>query len=235
MRVNCPRFYFIESYTTSMNFLLGRKLNMTQHFTESGEVIPVTVIKSAPMVVTQVKTSDGKDKYSAVQIGMGKKKKLSKSLKGHLKDLGNFAVLSEVRMSDVGNYSKGQKLDLSGFQVGEMVNVVGISKGRGFAGAIKRHGFAGFPASHGHDRPRSVGSIGQRFPQHTRKGLRMAGHMGVESVTVKNLQVVEVDPKRHLITLKGAVPGHRNGLVKVVSTGKVKPLVRIEEIKEKKK
>lgn len=208
---------------------------MTQHFTESGEVIPVTVIKSAPMVVTQVKTSDGKDKYSAVQIGMGKKKKLSKSLKGHLKDLGNFAVLSEVRMSDVGNYSKGQKLDLSGFQVGEMVNVVGISKGRGFAGAIKRHGFAGFPASHGHDRPRSVGSIGQRFPQHTRKGLRMAGHMGVESVTVKNLQVVEVDPKRHLITLKGAVPGHRNGLVKVVSTGKVKPLVRIEEIKEKKK
>lgn len=218
-----------------MNFLLGRKLNMTQHFTESGEVIPVTVIKSAPMVVTQVKTSDGKDKYSAVQIGMGKKKKLSKSLKGHLKDLGNFAVLSEVRMSDVGNYSKGQKLDLSGFQVGEMVNVVGISKGRGFAGAIKRHGFAGFPASHGHDRPRSVGSIGQRFPQHTRKGLRMAGHMGVESVTVKNLQVVEVDPKRHLITLKGAVPGHRNGLVKVVSTGKVKPLVRIEEIKEKKK
>jgi large subunit ribosomal protein L3 len=100
---------------------------------------------------------------------------------------------------------------------------------------MKRHGFKGFPASHGHDKPRSVGSIGQRFPQHVMKGMRMAGHMGVEQVTVKNLQVVEVDQKRKLISVKGAVPGHRNGVVKVVSTGKVKPVVKILEVKEEKK
>ena len=173
--------------------------------------------------------------YNAVQIGTGKRKKVSKSVQGHTKELGTFSVMSEFRVSDASSYQRGQKLDLSGFQIGELVNVVGISKGRGFAGAIKRHGFAGFPASHGHDKPRSVGSIGQRFPQHTRKGLRMAGHMGVESVTVKNLQVVEVDNARGLITLKGAVPGHRNGLVKVVSSGKVKPLVKVEAAKEEKK
>ncbi len=116
-----------------------------------------------------------------------------------------------------------------------MVDVVGISKGRGFAGAMKRHGFAGFPASHGHNKPRSVGSIGQRFPQHVRKGMRMAGHMGVEGVTVKNLQVVEVDVKNNLISLKGAIPGHRNGSIQVTSTGKVKPLFKVEVVKEEKK
>ena len=219
-----------------MNFLLGKKLNMTQYFDEaSGEVIPVTVIQADPMVVTQVKEAAGKDKYNAVQVGIGKKKNAGKAIKGHLKDLENFAVLSEFRVEDPKAYSRGQKVDISGFVPGEMVNVVGISKGRGFTGAMKRHGFAGFPASHGHDKPRSVGSIGQRFPQHTRRGLRMAGHYGVESVTIKNLQVVEVNTEKNLITLKGAVPGHRNGLVKVVSAGKVKPLVKVEVIKEAKK
>lgn len=218
-----------------MNFLVGRKLNMSQHFAESGEVFPVTVISGQPMVVTQVKSLEGKDKYTAVQVGIGAKKRASKSLKGHLKDLGAFSVLAEFRVSDVKGIERGKKIDLSGFQVGEIVNVVGVSKGRGFAGAMKRHGFKGFPASHGHNKPRSVGSIGQRFPQHTRKGLRMAGHMGNQQVTVKNLQVVEVDAAKHLISLKGAVPGHRNGLVKIISTGKIKPLVRIEEAKEEKK
>ncbi len=209
---------------------------MTQYFDEkSGEVVPVTVIKGGQMVVTHVKSGEGKDKYNAVQIGIGKKKKLSKSLKGHFKDLGNFSVLTEFRVTDVKEYELGKKLDLSGFQVGEMVNVIGVSKGRGFAGAMKRHGFHGFPMSHGHNKPRSVGSIGQRFPQHVRKGMRMAGHMGVQQVTVKNLQVVEVDPAKNLLMLKGAVPGHRNGLVKVISTGKVKPVVRIVEVKEEKK
>lgn len=209
---------------------------MSQYFDEkSGEVVPVTVVKAGSMVVTAVKTAEGKDKYSAVQVGIGKKKKLSKSLQGHLKDLGNFSVLAEFRVSETKEYEKGKKLDLSGFQIGEMVDVIGISKGRGFAGAIKRHGFAGFPASHGHNKPRSVGSIGQRFPQHVRKGMRMSGHMGVQQVTVKNLQVVEVDAAKNLLTLKGAVPGHRNGLIKVISTGKVKPLVRIVEVKEDKK
>lgn len=218
-----------------MNFLLGRKLNMTQHFADSGEIFPVTVIHGAPMTVTQVKTREGKDKYNAVQVGIGKKKKVSKSLAGHARGLGAFSVLAEFRLSDVKDFSRGQKLDVSRFQIGEFVNVVGVSKGRGFAGAMKRHGFAGFPASHGHNKPRSVGSIGQRFPQHTRRGLRMAGHMGVEQVTVKNLQVVEIDPKKGLVALKGAVPGHRNAIVKVVSTGKIKPLVKVEEAKEEKK
>lgn len=208
---------------------------MTQHFTESGEVVPVTVVKGSPMTVTQVKTKGGKDKYDAVQVGVGTKKKVSKSVSGHLKELGSFGTIAEFRINDASSFNRGQKVDLSGFQIGEMVNVVGVSKGRGFAGAMKRHGFAGFPASHGHNKPRSVGSIGQRFPQHTRKGLRMSGHMGVEQVTVKNLQVVEVDPARNLISLKGAVPGHRNAIVKIISTGKVKPLVKIQAVKEEKK
>lgn len=209
---------------------------MSQYFDEaSGEIVPVTVIKAEDMVITQVKETSGKDKYSAVQIGFGKKKKVSKPMQGHLKGLGAFSKLAEFRVDNPGDYKSGQKLDLSGFQVGEMVNVIGVSKGRGFAGAMKRHGFKGFPASHGHNKPRSVGSIGQRFPQHVMKGMRMAGHMGVEQVTVKNLQVVEVDSKRKLISVKGAVPGHRNGLVKVLSTGKVKPVVKIQEVKEEKK
>lgn len=208
---------------------------MTQYFAETGEVVPVTVVKAMPLTVTQVKSKETKDGYNAVQVGTGKKKKISKALQGHLKTFGNFSVLQEFRVADPASFKPGQKVDLSGFQIGEMVNVEGTSKGRGFAGAIKRHGFAGFPASHGHDRPRSVGSIGQRFPQHTRKGLRMAGHMGNVGVTVKNLQVVEVDAKRNLITLKGAVPGHNNGWIKIVSTGKVKPVVRVEIVKEEKK
>jgi large subunit ribosomal protein L3 len=217
-----------------MNFLVGKKLNMTQYFTENGEVIPVTVIQTSPMIVTQVKTAD-KEKYSAVQVGTGKKKKVSKSLQGHFKGLDTFSVLTEFRVADSTSYQRGQKIDISAFQVGELVNAVSTSKGRGFAGAMKRHGFAGFPASHGHNKPRSVGSIGQRFPQHVRKGMRMAGHMGVEQVTVKNLQVVEVDAKRNLITVKGAIPGHRNALVKILSTGKVRPLFKVEAVKEEKK
>ena len=209
---------------------------MTQYFDEaSGEVVPVTVIEAGEMVITQVKSKESKDKYSAVQVGMGKKKKLSKSLQGHLKDLGNFAVLSEFKVEDSGSYQKGQKVEITGFVPGELVKVIGVSKGRGFAGAMKRHGFKGFPASHGHDKPRSVGSIGMRFPQHVRKGMRMAGHFGVDQVTAINLQIVEVDVAKNLIMVKGAVPGHRNGIVKVISTGKVKPLVRVEVVKDDKK
>ncbi len=219
-----------------MNFALGKKLNMSQYFDQvSGQSIPVTVVKLSPMVVTQVKETAGKDKYSAIQVGIGKKNKLSKSLKGHLKDLGSFSVLREFKVKDAAVFTKGQKLETLSFAPGDLVNVLGTSKGRGFAGVIKRHGFAGFPASHGHDKPRSVGSIGQRWPQHVRKGMRMAGHMGNIGSTVKNLQVVEYDAKRNLLTLKGAVPGHRNAEIKIVGTGKNKPLVRLQEFKEPKK
>lgn len=208
---------------------------MTSHFLDSGNIVPVTVLQVGPAVVTQVKTKE-KDKYQAVQVGYGSKKHVSKSLAGHFKDLGKFAVLTEFKMNDLTGIEVGTKFDLSEFQIGEMVNVTGIMKGRGFAGAIKRHGFGGMPASHGHDKPRAVGSIGQRFPQHVRKGLRMAGRMGGVGVTVKNLQIIDIDQKRNLLSVKGAVPGHRNGLLQVVSTGKVKDLEpKKVEKKEKKK
>jgi large subunit ribosomal protein L3 len=234
----CGPFLFSNN---PMNFTVGKKLNMTQHFLENGEVVPVTVVKVSPMVVTQVKDAEGKDKYSAVQVGVGKSiggtKRINKPLKGHLKDNGKVSLLTEFRVKDGKEYEVGKKLDITQFEIGELVNCVGTMKGRGFAGAIKRHGFKGFPASHGHNRPRSVGSIGQRYPQHVRKGLRMAGHMGTQSVTVKNLQIIDVDTAKGLLMLKGAVPGHRNAVVKITSTGKVTPLFKkvVEKDDKKKK
>ncbi len=221
-----------------MNFIVGKKLNMTQHFLASGEVVPVTVVKALPATVVQVKTAIGKDKYNAIQIGVKTSiagtKNHKKSVLGHLKGV-KAGKLVEFPVKDTSEYTVGQVIDIAGFQVGEMVNCVGTMKGRGFAGAMKRHDFAGFPASHGHNKPRSVGSIGQRFPQHVRKGLRMAGHMGTVQVTVKNLQVVSLDAKAGLLMLKGAVPGFRNGTIKLMSTGKVKPVGKVVEAKEEKK
>lgn len=222
-----------------MNFTVAKKLNMSTYFAENGEAIPVTILKVSPMTITQVKTKDGKDQYNAIQIGVGKSiggsKNLNKAQTGHLKNSGKFSYTTEFRTDDIDGLEVGKQLDASGFQIGELVSVIGTMKGRGFAGVMKRHGFAGFPASHGHNRPRSVGSIGQRYPQHVRKGLRMAGHMGTQQVTVQNLQIVEVDLNQGLLMVKGAVPGHRNGIVKVVSTGTVKPLVKIIVEKDDKK
>jgi large subunit ribosomal protein L3 len=226
-------------YLSFMNFIVGKKLNMSQYFLESGEVIPVTVLKVPAMTITQVKTADGKDKYSAIQVGVvksvGGSKRVNKPLAGHLKGI-KAALLTEFRVPDTADYEVGKKIDVTSFEVGEIVNCIGIMKGRGFAGAMKRHGFAGFPASHGHDKPRSVGSIGMRFPQHVRKGIRMAGHMGTQAVTVKNLQVVDIDAGRGLISVTGAVPGTKGGVVRIISTGKVKPLAKVvvEETKSKK-
>jgi large subunit ribosomal protein L3 len=222
-----------------MNFIVAKKLNMSQYFAENGEVIPVTVLKVPPMTVTQVKEVAGKDKYSAVQVGISAgvagSRRTNKSKTGHSKDLGKFGKFVEFRLEDTSGFETGKKIDASAFEIGELVNVQGTMKGRGFAGAMKRHDFSGFPASHGHDKPRSVGSIGQRFPQHVRKGMRMAGHMGTQLVTVKNLQVVDVDVNRGLMMVRGAVPGTRNGMVKVVSTGNVKPLFKAEVETKKKK
>ena len=168
--------------------------------------------------MTQVRTAD-KDKYSAVQVGFGRRKKATKALAGHTKELGNFKKLMEFRVEDSSKYERGQEIKVDTFAVGDKVSVTSEMKGRGFAGPVKRHGFHGAPASHGHDHPRAVGAIGGRFPQHVRKGLRMAGHMaGVR--TVKNLEVIDVDPKRNLIAVKGAVPGAPGGLVRIVIAGK---------------
>ena len=198
-----------------MKFILAEKLNMSQIFSSSGTVVPVTILKASQNVVTQVKTPE-KDKYSAVQIGFGKKRKTTKALSGHTKQLGVFKGFSEFRVDDSSAYKRGQKIGVDIFVIGDKVKVTAEMKGRGFAGPVKRHGFHGAPASHGHDHPRAVGSIGQRFPQHVRKGLRMAGHMaGVRTVT--NLEVVDVDVKKNLIAIKGAVPGAPGGIVKIQS------------------
>ena len=194
--------------------LLGRKIGMTRIFDEHGEVIPVTIIEAGPCYVTQIKTVE-KDGYNAIQLGFGEAKRLNKPQQGHLKDLPPVRYLRELRTDDASRYKVGQVLDVGLFQVGELVDIVGISKGRGFAGVVKRHGFRGGPKTHGQsDRQRAPGSIGSgSTPGWVIKGMRMAGHMGVARVTVQNLRVVMVDPERNLLAVKGGVPGAPKGLL----------------------
>jgi large subunit ribosomal protein L3 len=194
--------------------LLGRKLGMTQIFEEGGVVRAVTAIQAGPCTVTQVKTPD-RDGYAAIQIGFGDAKKLNKPEAGHLKDLSNLRHLREVRLESVGSYERGQQIDASLFEAGELVDVVGTSKGKGYAGGVKRYHFRGGPKTHGQsDRHRAPGSIGATTtPGRVYKGTRMAGHLGDVRVTVQNLKVVEVDTGRNLLLVEGAVPGATNGLV----------------------
>ncbi len=188
---------------------------MTQVFQPDGTVVPVTLIAAGPMTVTQVKTK-AKDGYVAVQVGFGAKRQLKKPQAGHLKDLPNHRWLRETRVDDTKGIERGGSLDVTVFAPGDTVRVAGTSKGRGFAGVVKRHHFGGGPASHGHkDNLRMPGSIGPTFPQHVVKGTRMAGRMGGERVTVRNLVVVEVRKEENLLVLRGAVPGPINGLVEV--------------------
>jgi large subunit ribosomal protein L3 len=194
--------------------LLGRKLGMTQVFEEGGVVRAVTAIQAGPCTVTQIKTPD-RDGYSAIQIGFVDAKKLNKPEKGHLRDLPMLRHLREVRLDAVGSYEQGQQIDASLFEAGELVDVVGTSKGKGFAGGVKRHHFRGGPKTHGQsDRHRAPGSVGATTtPGRVYKGTRMAGHMGDVRVTVQNLKVVEVDTDRNLLLVEGAVPGADNGLI----------------------
>jgi large subunit ribosomal protein L3 len=198
-----------------MKFILGTKIGMSQIFKEDGTVVPVTLIQVKPNTVVQVKTTD-KDGYTAVQLGVGLKKKLTKPQKGHLKDLANFATLREFKTSN--EYKVGDTLDASIFAEGEKVKVTGTSKGKGFQGVVKRHGFHGMPASHGaHSVLRHAGSIGQRFPQHTLKGMRMAGRMGGENHSTRGLTVIKVDVENSLIAVKGATPGNNGSLLEITS------------------
>jgi len=196
---------------------------MTQVFTESGEVAGVTVIEAGPCVVIQVKTA-AKDGYDAVQLGFGQAKRLNSPQKGHLKKLGAFRHLREFRVDDAADLEVGQRVDASLFQPSELVDVSSISKGKGFAGVVKRHHFAGGPKTHGQsDRHRAPGSIGATTtPGRVFKGQRMAGHMGNKRVTVRHLEVVNADPERNLLLVKGAVPGARNGLLLIKKSGKKK-------------
>lgn len=177
-------------------FIIAKKLNMSQIFASNGKVVPVTILQAPANKITQVKTID-RDKYSAVQLGLGRK-------------------LAEFRVDDSTTFNKGQEVKVDSFEIGDKVKVTGEMKGRGFTGPVKRYGFKGAPKSHGHDHPRAVGAIGGRFPQHVRKGLRMAGRMG-GTRTVKNLEVVDVDPDKNLIAVSGAVPGPRGGIVRIQS------------------
>ncbi len=200
--------------------IIGRKLGMTQLFRENAKAEAVTVIEAGPCMVTQVKTA-AREGYSAVQLGYGQAKRLKSPQRGHLKKLGEFKYLREFRLEDAEPVKVGQKIDVSLFKTGDRVDVIGISKGKGFAGVVKRHHFAGGPKTHGQsDRHRAPGSIGaSASPGRVWKGVRMAGHMGNERVTVRNLEVLEADLERNRLLVKGAVPGATHGLLLIKKTG----------------
>jgi large subunit ribosomal protein L3 len=194
--------------------LLGKKIGMTQLFQENGESLPVSILQAGPCFVTQVKTQE-KDGYTALQIGFEESRRLSKPQRGHLKNLPPLKHLLEVRTTDVANFQAGQKLNLSIFNVGDLVDVSGISKGKGTAGVIKRYHFKGGKKTHGQsDRMRAPGSSGATTtPGRVLKGLRKAGQMGNVRQTTLNLEVVQVDAERNLMAVKGSVPGAANGLL----------------------
>jgi len=200
--------------------IIGKKLGMGQMFGDDGKVEALTAIEAGPCVVTQVKTTD-KEGYNAAQLGFGQSKRLNSSQKGHLKKLGQFRHLQEFRLADTKKVKVGDKIDVSLFKEGDLVNVTGISKGKGFAGVVKRHHFAGGPKTHGQsDRHRAPGSIGSTTsPGRVLKGMRMAGHMGNSRVTVRHLQVYKTDPERNLLLIRGAVPGAKNGLLLIKKAG----------------
>jgi large subunit ribosomal protein L3 len=203
--------------------IIGKKVGMTQVFRENGQMEAVTLIEAGPCTITQVKTVD-KEGYDAVQMGFGQAKKLTKAEQGHVKELGKFKHLREFEISDPKTLKVGDKIDVGIFQPGDFVNVTGISKGKGYAGVVKRHHFKGGPKTHGQsDRTRAPGAIGATTtPGHVLKGLRMAGHMGVERVTVRRLEVFKTDPAKNMLVVRGAVPGNRDGLLLISKTTKRK-------------
>lgn len=203
-----------------MKFILGTKEDMAEYFCENGTVTPVTIVNAGPTTVTQVKTKES-DGYNAVQVGFGEKKakNLSKAVKGHLKDLGNFRFIKEFRVNEAPTCKVGDKFTISDlFAVGDSLQVSGTTKGKGFQGVVKRHGFKGGPRTHGQKHSeREPGSIGGGLRTHVPKGMRMAGRMGGDRVTQKNLKVVLVDSENNLLFIKGAVPGVRGSLVEIVA------------------
>ncbi len=198
--------------------IIGRKIGMTQLFQGSGEAIVVTAIQAGPSVVTQIKSRE-KDGYDAIQVGFVedkvKQSQLSSAENGHLRGLANVRYLREFRTNNVSSVKRGDKVDIGFLKQGDQINVIGVSKGRGFAGVVKRYHFAGGPKTHGQtDRHRAPGSIGATtFPGRVLKGKRMAGHMGNRRVKARNLEVIQADPDSNLLLVKGAVPGATGGLL----------------------
>lgn len=202
-----------------INAIYGKKIGMTQVWSENDTIVPVTVIQAEPNKVCQIKTVET-DGYEAVQLGFGeiKAKKVNKPMAGHFAKLGTEPTryLREVRVENAGEYNVGDQQTVAAFADVKKVDVTGTSKGKGFQGVIKRHGFGGGPGAHGSHFHRAPGSIGQcATPSRVLKGLRMPGHMGCDTVTVKNLEVVRIDEDQNLILVKGAVPGGKNGIVRV--------------------
>lgn len=201
-----------------MKGILGKKIGMTQIFTEHGEVIPVTVVEAGPVVVTQVKTTEN-DGYTAIQVGFGdaKEKSLNKPQKGHLAAANTLKkYLKEFRVDSVEGYTVGQEIKADLFAAGELIDVTGISKGKGFQGPIKRHGQSRGPETHGsryHRRPGSMGACS--YPGRVFKNKKLAGHMGSVKVTVQNLEVVRVDADKNFILVKGAIPGAKGSVVTI--------------------
>jgi large subunit ribosomal protein L3 len=196
--------------------ILGRKLGMLQRFEQNGTVSAVTALEAGPCHVIQVKTKE-KDGYEAVQLGFGQAKRLNRPERGHLKGAENLKHLREFRVDDISEVEVGQSVGADLFQVGDFVDVTAVSKGRGFAGVVRRHGFHGGPKTHGQsDRHRAPGSIGSTTtPGRVLKGLKMAGQMGAKQVTVRGLRVMDVNPDRGVLLLQGGVPGPRTGLVTI--------------------
>jgi large subunit ribosomal protein L3 len=200
-----------------MKFILGRKLHMTQIFDKEGVVRPATIVEASPVVVTQVKTAKT-DGYNALQIASGTKKaaNVTKALKGHFKDLGAFADLREFRMDEV-THKVGDKIELTQFQEGDTIEVSALSKGKGFQGVVKRHGFGGGPRTHGQKHSeREPGSIGGGLRNKVPKKMRMAGRMGGDRITVKNLKVLHIDGATNTLYISGAIPGRRGTLVEII-------------------
>lgn len=199
-----------------MKGILGKKLGMTQYYTQTGEAVPVTVIEAGPCTVVQTKTRD-EDGYEAVQVGFGLKPErlVNKPLKGHFARAGvkPLRYLKEFRVDQAASYSLGQEIKADIFVPGQKVDVTGITKGRGFAGGIKRHGFHRGPMGHGSKYHRRPGSLAAKGPARVFKGRRLPGHYGTEQVTIQNLEVVKVDPERNILMVRGAVPGPRGGLL----------------------
>lgn len=201
-----------------MKFILGTKQHMTEYFAEDGTVHAATVVAAGPLTVTQTKTMET-DGYDAVQVGYGarKEKNLSKAVKGHLKDTGSFMTLKEFRMHP-GEMKKGDQVTLDTFAVGDVLTVTGTTKAKGYQGVVKRHNFSGGPRSHGQKHTeRGSGSIGSTGPQRVFKGTRMGGRMGGDTVSVKNLKVLALDPEKNTMLISGAVPGRRGTVLEIIS------------------
>lgn len=204
-----------------MKFILARKIQMEQRFRADGTAVPVTLLEAGPCTVTQVKTAD-RDGYVSVQVGFGSRRKMAKPQAGHTKGLPQHVEFREFRVADVSELPRGSVISAECFGPGDLVTISGTSKGHGFAGVVKRHGFHGHPKSHGHkDQERMPGSIGSKRQGPVAKGKKMAGRMGGERITVKNLEVIEVNPDRNILAVKGAVPGARGALLLVSAEGEM--------------